>query len=321
MKIVIDAFGCDNPIAVINGIADAINATEDIVLVAVGNEEIISSTLKDKSFDKSRLEIVDAKDVITNNDSPLEALRAKKDASMVRAYQIAKQDDEVCAFISGGNTGAVIVGAVLLLGKAQGVEMPALSTFLPTIKGTFTCLVDCGASVDSRAVHLLRFAKLGSDHMKNTYGIESPKVALLSVGTEDKKGNALTKEAFALLKESDLNFVGNMEAKTLLSGDVDVIVTDGFAGNVALKSIEGVSQTVIKILVDLIKKNAPEGTDLSFIKNAVGEFMTMYDFNSMGGAVLLGTKKPVIKMHGSANEKTVSSVVKQALKMCSNIGE
>lgn len=321
MKIVIDAFGCDNPIAVINGIADAVNATKDIVIVAVGNEEIISSTLKDKTFDRARLEIVDARDVITNNDSPLEALRAKKDASMVRAYQIAKQDEDVIAFISGGNTGAVIVGAVLLLGKAQGVEMPALSTILPTIKGTHSCLVDCGASIDSRAVHLLRFAKLGSDYMKNTYGIESPRVALLSVGTEDKKGNTLTKETFALLKESDLNFVGNMEAKTLLSGEADVIVTDGFAGNVALKSVEGVSQAVIKIFVDLIKKNAPEGTDLTFVRKAVGEFLSIYDFNSMGGAVLLGTKKPVVKMHGSANEKTVVSVVKQALKMCSNKGE
>ncbi|MBQ7906519.1 MAG: phosphate acyltransferase PlsX [Clostridia bacterium] len=321
MKIVIDTFGCDNPIAVIKGLSSAINATKDVILVAVGDKDVIESTLKDQVFDRARLEIVDAKDVITNNDSPLEALRAKKDASMVRAYQIAKQDDEVIAFTSGGNTGAVIVGAVLLLGKAQGVEMPALSTVLPTIKGTYTCLVDCGASIDSRAVHLLRFAKLGSEYMKNTYGIESPRVALLSVGTEDKKGNALTKEAFALLKESDLNFVGNMEAKTLLAGDVDVIVTDGFAGNVALKSVEGVSSTVVRIMVDLLKKNAPEGTDLTFVKKAVGEFMSIYDFNSMGGAVLLGTKKPVIKMHGSANETTVINVVKQALQMCSNKGE
>ena len=315
MKVVVDAFGCDHPEEFTRGIAEALRQIDDVTIVACGSKEKIEEFLSNEEFERNRLEILDASEVITNSDSPLRALRQKKNSSLVVAYNALKEDDDTVALVSAGNTGAVIVGAVLLLGRREGVEKPALSTILPNLKGTVTCLVDCGASVDCRAVHLLKFAEHGSEFMKKTYGIENPKVALLSVGTEDEKGNALTKEAFALLKESGLNFVGNMEAKTILTGDVDVIVTDGFAGNVALKSVEGVSSAVVRIMAGLLKKNAPEGTDLTFVKKSMGDFMAMYDFNSLGGAVLLGVNKPIVKAHGSANDKTLVSTVKQAIQM------
>ena len=315
MKIVIDAFGCDYPEKVIKGTAKAIREIQDVSLVVVGKEEYIKSILEKEEYDESRLEIVNAEEIITNNESPSVAIRQKRDSSLRVAYKILKENEDCKVLISCGSTGAVIVGAVICLGRADGVERPALASILPCDNKKLTCLVDCGANVDCKPHQLLQFAKCASDFMARVYGIERPVVALLSVGTEDAKGNALTKETFALLKESDLNFIGNMEGKTVLSGNADVIVADGFAGNVLLKAVEGVAGSVMKTFVGLLKNNAEGNTDFTFVKKAMKDFHQKYDFNSLGGAILLGTKKPVIKGHGAANEDTIVNTVKQAMKM------
>lgn len=314
MKVIVDVFGCDNPTAVINGLSKAINCIPDVTLVASGNKAIIEETLKDVKFDRTRLEIIDATEVITNHDHPSMAFLKKKDSSLVKAFKRLKEDEECVALISAGNTGAVIAGSVIVLGKKEGVERPAMATLLPVSPTQVSLMLDCGANVDCKPFQLLGFAKFGAEYLETNYGVKNPRVGLLSIGTEDEKGNAQTKETFGLLKESGLNFVGNTEAKTILSGACDVIVTDGFVGNSILKTIEGVSSTVIKTFVGLMQKNAPEGTDLTFVMKSLKDFMGIYDFNSMGGAVILGVNKLVIKTHGSSNENTIVNAVKQAMK-------
>jgi glycerol-3-phosphate acyltransferase PlsX len=314
-KILIDAFGCDNPDAVIEGVAKALNEIKDVKLAVVGNSDYIVNYLKDSECDFSRLEIIDAKEVITNEDSPVEAIRCKKQSSLVVGYTALKNRDDLPIMITAGSTGAVIAGAVLVLGRESRDDRPFLATFFPSDNGGFTCLADCGANVDCRPDHLLTFAKYSSEYVSKVYNIERPRVGLLSNGTEDKKGNSVNKEAFALLKASELNFVGNVEAKTALSGQVDVIVTDGFNGNILLKSIEGTAKSILLRISALLKKNAGENTDMTFVKKSFAELMQTLDFNTMGGAMLLGVKKPIIKAHGSANADTVVNTVKQAINI------
>lgn len=314
-KILIDAYGCDEPTAVVQGVAKALNEIEDITLIVTGKKEEIEEGLKNEVFDRSRLEILDAPEVITNNDSPVSAVVGKQHSSLAVALKELKEREDAIAMISAGNTGAVLAGSMLLLGKTNGVDRPALATLFPTDKGGYTCLADCGANVDCRPDQLVLFARLAADYMHSYFGIENPKIGLLSVGTEDKKGNTQSKATFELLKNSDLNFVGNMEAKTALSGDVDVIIADGFTGNVLMKSIEGTAKSMVKRTLTLLKKYTPEGADTSFVKRAFGELAKQLDFNSMGGAVLLGVKKIVVKAHGAANADTVVNTVKQAMRM------
>ena len=314
MKIVIDAFGCDNPEAFISGIPAAITESPSATLIAVGDKARIEKILEGKDFDKSRLEIVDAPEVITNEDSPILAIRTKKNSSMVNAMRILRDTEDAPVMITAGSTGATVAASVLLVGRYDREDRPTLVTILPNDKDSFTCLADCGANVDSRPEHLVKFATYASDYMRSVYGIPSPRVALLSVGTEDEKGNAVTKEAFSLMRESGLNFVGNMEARTALSGDVDVIVADGFAGNILLKNVEGTAKSVVTRMVKMLAKHAA-GQDISFVKSAVGELFRELDFNSMGGAIILGLKKPIIKAHGSANEMTMVNTVKQAVRI------
>lgn len=316
LKILIDAFGSDNPDAFITGIARALQEIEEVNLVVTGNKEYIENRLIGEDFDRNRLEIINAEHVITNEDSPVEAIRKKRNSSLCVGLEALKNRADIGCMISAGNTGAVIAGAVLLLGRATSYDRPTLLTILPNDKGGFTCLADCGANVDCKPHHLLKFGEYATEYCKKVLGVENPKVALLSVGTEDKKGNTLTKEAFLLLKESGLNFVGNMEAKTALCGDVDVIVADGFWGNVLLKSIEGTARSVSMRLYSLLKKHAKADGDMQFVNEAMAELMSLLDFNSQGGAILLGTKKPIVKAHGSANASTVINTVKQAIKIC-----
>ena len=319
MKILIDAFGSDSPNEVIAGIAKAINTIENVRLVVAGDRKYIEERLADVEFDRTRLEFIDATEIITNDDSPVMAIRQKKNSSLVKAYENFRDNDDIPVMISAGNTGAVIAGAVLVLGRENRYDRPTLVSLLPTDKGGVACLADCGANVDCRPEHLVQYATYASDYMKRVYGIESPRVALLSIGTEDTKGNMQTKETFPLLKESGLNFVGNIEARTVLSGDVDVIVSDGFSGNILLKNIEGAAKSVVKSMVALIKKHAGEGADISYVKKAVQDFNATYDFNTMGAAVLLGLKKPILKAHGAANADTIVNTVKQALKILESL--
>lgn len=316
MKILIDVLGCDNSENLIDGLALAINEVKDVTLVAVGDKAHIEERLQNAAFDRSRLEILHAGDVITNHDSPL-AVRQKTDSSLVVAYNALKNED-IPVMITAGNTGAMIVGALMLLGRIDADARPTLATFLPTDNGKTVCLADCGANVDCKPADMVQFARHAVEYMQKVYGIPSPRVGLLSVGTEDTKGNAQTKETFALLKQSGLHFVGNMEGKALLSGDYDVVVADGFQGNVLLKGVEGAAKSVIFRALTLLKKHADKDVDLGFVKKAFADLTKSIDFNTQGGAVLLGVKKPVIKAHGSATAETVVSVVKQAVRMIEN---
>jgi len=319
MKVLIDAFGSDNPNEVISGIADAINEIPSIDVVVAGNKGYIEQVLKNVKFDRSRLEFIDATEVITNDDSPVLSIRKKNNSSLVKAYEALRDREDIPVMISAGNTGAVIAGAVLVLGRIDRHDKPTLVSMLPTTKGGTACLADCGANVDSRPEHLVQYAKYASDYMQKVFGIANPRVALLSIGAEDTKGNAQIKETFPLLKDSGLNFIGNIEARTVLDGDADVIVADGFSGNILLKSIEGTARNVVMSFTNLLKKHAPENTDLSFVKDAITEFNSTYDFNTMGAAILLGLRKPILKAHGAANSKTIVNTVKQAAKILESL--
>ena len=314
-KILIDAFGCDDPDSLIRGIAETLNTLPTVELAVAGHKEKIESVLAPLSFDRSRLEILHAEEIITNNDGPTAAVRTKKNSSLSVACRALKEREDIGAMISAGSTGAVLCASVLLVGKKEGMDRPALACFVPNDGGGITAIADCGASVDCRPEQLLRFAETCNDYMKSVYGLENPRIGLLSVGTEDTKGNEQTKATFKLLKESGLNFVGNMEAKTALSGNYDVIVSDGFSGNVLLKSIEGTAKSVAARMTGYLLEYLPEGTDMTFIKKALGKLFSTLDFNTMGGAVLLGIKKIVIKAHGAATAETVVNTVKQALSM------
>lgn len=305
-KIIIDCFGCDNPTEVIKGCGEAAKRF-DVDLVLCGNKNIIESTLGDEC---RLIKIADAPDVITNDDSPVRAIKSKPLSSLVVAYNALKSDGEV--LISAGSTGAVLCGGVILLGKADDVERPTLVSPLPNDKGGLTFLTDCGANVDCSPTQLLQFAKCAVNYAKSQ-GILSPKVGLLSVGKEDKKGNALTKETFLLLKDSDLSFVGNIEANAALSGEVDVIVADGFCGNILLKSIEGSAKSIIRRSISAIMERLPSGCDGNFVNAAFSDVIKSIDFNNQGAAALLGLKKTVLKAHGAATSQTMVNTVKQAL--------
>lgn len=315
MKYVVDVGGCDNPQEVIKGVELTLNET-DANLVVFGKEELIRQNLSETAQNNPRLEIVSAEEEITNLDSPMSAIRSKKNSSLVTALKRLATDEECGAIISAGSTGAVLCGATVILGRKPDVERPTLATLLPSDKGGFVLLTDCGANVDCRPEQLLSFAKLGAECFGKMFDKQNPTVATLSVGTEDKKGNELSKSAFALIKESGLNFVGNVEAKTIISGDVDVIVCDGFDGNVVLKCTEGTAISVAKRMMKLLATCAPEGVDLTFTKVALKKLFETLDFTSQGGAFLLGVNKAIIKAHGAANARTVVSCVKQAIAMC-----
>ncbi|MEG2015027.1 MAG: phosphate acyltransferase PlsX, partial [Clostridia bacterium] len=250
MKVVVDIYGGDNaPNAIIDGCVLSLNSRKDFDIVMVGKVDEIKSYLATCAVDMTRIELVNADEVISCEESPTVAVRTKKNSSLVVALDITKNDDDVIGLVSAGSTGAVLTGATLKIGRIQGVARPALAPLLPTLNPTQkVLLIDCGANVDCKPNMLLQFGQMGSAYMKSVFGITSPKVGLLCNGTEEHKGNELTHEAFALLKSSRLNFVGNMEARDILSGNYDVVVADGFAGNVALKSCEGTAGLMMSLL-------------------------------------------------------------------------
>ena len=315
MKIVIDCFGCDDPRGFTRGIPAALHTYEDIEVVACGPASLIRDYLGDLTFDRDRLEIMDAPDIITNEESPVEAIRRKPNSSLAVALKRMKTDPDCKALISAGSTGAVLVGSILLIGRCKGVARPGLAPLLPCDNGKMMCVCDSGANMDCKPEHLVEFARYGSRYMSSVYGEEAPAVGLLSVGVEEKKGNTLVKETHALLKDSGLNFIGNVEASEALSGRARVIVCDGFDGNLLLKSIEGTAMSVMTRMAGLMKKYAPEGTDMTFMKQTLGEMLHTLDAVSMAGAVLLGVKKIVIKAHGNSGEKTLPFTVGQARSM------
>lgn len=316
MKVVVDAFGGDNaPLEVVEGAVMAVKQNKDLTVVLTGDETKIKEILKDRT---ERIEIVDAKDVITNDDVPTLAIRQKKDSSMVRAFDLLKENDDVVGLVSAGSTGAVLSGVIMKIGRIKGISRPALCPILPTIvDGRSVVICDCGANVDCKSENLLHFAIMASVFYSITNGVENPKVALLNNGAEEHKGNELTKTTYPLMKTLPINFVGNVEAREVMSGNVDVIVTDGFAGNVLLKSVEGTA----KAMSQMLKKDAKKNVFHMLGALMMGKFNGLknkMDMDKYGGAPFLGCKKLVVKTHGSANRENFKNTILQVVKLYEN---
>ena len=320
MKIIVDAFGGDNaPEEIIKGCVDAVSQSQDFTLVLVGIEQKIKEILSGYEFNRDRIEVVSAPDVITNDDVPTEAIRKKQESSIVVAYNYLNDNEDAKAFVSAGATGAVLTGAVLMLKRIKGIKRPALAPILPTINGRQVLLIDCGANVDPKPENLCDFALMGSAYMQSVYNINSPKIALLSNGAEDKKGNELNKLAFPLLKEMPLNFQGNIEAREILSGTVDVVVSDGFTGNIAMKSAEGTALGMFSLIKDgILKGGLRAKIGYLLLKPALKGVKVKMDYNENGGATLLGLEKVVVKSHGSSKAKSIKASILQAKDLVNN---
>lgn len=316
MKVVVDAFGGDNaPLEVVEGAVMAVKQNKDLTVVLTGDETKIKEILKDRT---ERIEIVDAKDVITNDDVPTLAIRQKKDSSMVRAFDLLKENDDVVGLVSAGSTGAVLSGVIMKIGRIKGISRPALCPILPTIvDGRSVVICDCGANVDCKSENLLHFAIMASVFYSITNGVENPKVALLNNGAEEHKGNELTKTTYPLMKTLPINFVGNVEAREVMSGNVDVIVTDGFAGNVLLKSVEGTAKAMSQMLKKDVKKNVFHMLGALMMGKFNG-LKNKMDMDKYGGAPFLGCKKLVVKTHGSANKENFKNTILQVVKLYEN---
>lgn len=320
MKILLDAMGGDNaPEAAIKG---AIRASKelDADIILIGIEEVINSKLKefygkDKISDiTNKITIKNCTEQIEMEDTPTVAIRTKKDSSMVVGFRMLKEG-EGDVFISAGNSGALLTGATLIVGRIKGIDRPAVAPILPAYKKNFI-LMDAGANTNCKPLNLLQFAQMSTIYLKNNHGIENPKVGLLNIGTEETKGNDLVKESYNLLKEHGkeygINFIGNVEGRDCFSGEVDVVVTDGFTGNIFLKTTEGVGKLVKSNLTDALKRNFL--TILAAIPSlpAINKFKKSMDYKQYGGALFLGVKKPVVKAHGSSDEFLFYYTLKQA---------
>lgn len=314
MKIIIDAFGGDHaPEEIVKGAITSANLLEDVELVLTGNSEKINEIIKKYDYTGNQITVIDAPEVITNDESPTAAIRQKKNSSLVVGLDMLKADPDAVGFISAGSTGAVLTGATFRVGRIKGVKRPATAPVLPNLKDGKTLLVDSGSNVDCKPEYLVQFAIMGSEYMKSMYNIQNPRVALVSVGTEDHKGNALTHEAFELLKKvPNINFVGNMEARDALSGNYDVLVCDGFVGNTLLKSTEGAIDAMNKMLKEEIYGLGLRGKiGYLFLKKAFKNLKKRMNYTSVGGAAFLGVEKLVVKTHGSSKAETIFSCVKQ----------
>lgn len=314
MKIVLDVMGGDySPEQTVLGAVKALNEDSDLYISAFGDEEAIKKVLNKAEFSSSRLEVFDAKDVITNEESPTMAIKLKKESSLVKSLEYLMANDDADALVSSGSTGAVLTGAFMKIGRIKGISRPALAPVLPTVTGGSVILCDCGANVDCKAVNILHFAYMGAAYATCQTGVKNPRIGLLSNGAEDKKGNELTKEAFDLLKESPLNFVGNCEARDILSGNFDVVVCDGFNGNIALKSAEGTANAVFTLLKQGIKEGGLSAKlGAALLLKTFKNLKKKLDYNENGGACFLGVNKVVVKSHGASKAKSVCSSILQA---------
>ncbi len=300
-KILLDAYGADKgPEVVIETAITALNKHNNISIEIVGKVEELQQLLVGKQYDESRLSLCNATDVITCNEAPVEAIRTKKNSSLVVCIDKLKTG-EYAGMVSAGSTGAVLSGAVLKLGRLSGLSRPALAPMLPTIKGGRVLLIDCGANMDCKPINLCHFALMGSEYMRVMQNINQPRVALLNVGTEEAKGDELRKATYHELQKLPINFVGNVEARDVLNGDCDVIVTDGFSGNVLLKSIEGTIINLVKVIKSGLKSTTAGKIGGLFAKKPLKNVLKRYDYQAYGGSPLLGTKQIVVKAHGSAN--------------------
>lgn len=311
--VALDAMGGDNaPGAIVQGAVDAVNANNNVKVMLVGIEDVVRQELSKFDYNEAQIEVVNATEVIETAEPPVMAIRKKKDSSIVVALELVKAG-KADAFVSAGSTGAVLVGGQLLIGKIKGVKRAPLAPLLPTEKGV-SLLIDCGANVDARPDHLVQFAQMGSLYMRDVVGVENPRVAIVNIGAEEEKGNALVKETMPLLKECEnINFIGSIESRDIPRGDADVIVCEAFVGNVILKLYEGLAST----LIGVIKKGL-----LSTLKSKIGAALALpalkktlksFDASEYGGAPLLGLNGLVVKTHGSSTAKEIKNSILQCV--------
>ncbi|GGB29845.1 phosphate acyltransferase [Lentibacillus populi] len=311
MKIAIDAMGGDHaPKEIVLGAMDAIARINDLQIALIGDQEKISPFLTNDR----NIKVIHTDEIITGEDEPVRAVRRKKNASLVlMAKEVKEQNADAC--ISAGNTGALMSAGLFVVGRIPGIDRPALSPTLPTIDGKGFLLLDVGANVDAKAHHLVQYAIMGSIYTQKVRSIKNPTVGLLNVGTEDGKGNDLTKKAFLQLKEAPVNFIGNVEARDLLDGAADVVVTDGFSGNIALKTIEGTALAMFSMLKQTFMSSLKTKLAASMVKNDLKGLQGKLDYSEYGGAGLFGLAAPVIKAHGSSNRRAIFNAIKQACHM------
>ncbi|WP_044337428.1 phosphate acyltransferase PlsX [Rossellomorea aquimaris] len=314
MKLAVDAMGGDHaPKEIVLGVKRALKEFNDIEVLLFGDE----SQIKQYISPVDRLTIVHTDEVIEGTDEPVRAIKRKKNASMVLMAQ-AVQNGEADACISAGNTGALMTAGLFIVGRIDGIERPALAPTLPTLDGRGFLMLDLGANVDAKPEHLLQYAIMGSIYAEKVRGINNPRVGLLNIGTEDKKGNELTKKSFQLLKDAPIHFVGNVESRDLLEGPADVVVTDGFTGNMVLKTIEGTALSVFSMLKKTFTASTKNKLAAGLVKNDLKQMKNMLDYTEYGGAGLFGLKAPVIKAHGSSNEVALYNAMRQAREMVKN---
>lgn len=322
MRIILDAMGGDNaPDATIKGAIKAIEEIESEIIL-VGNEEIINSKIKEFYGKENIAEITDrvkihnTTETIEMEDIPTQAIKQKKDSSMVVGFNLLKHE-EGDVFISAGNSGALLTGATLLVGRIKGVDRPAMAPMLPSYKKGLL-LMDAGANTNCKPLNLLQFAQMANIYLKKIHNIEKPVIGLLNIGTEETKGNELIRESYQLIKEKakeyDMNFIGNVEGREAFTGEIDAIITDGFTGNVFLKTVEGLGKFVKKSLTENLKRNVFTTLGAIPAMPAIKKFAKSMDYKEYGGALFLGVKKPIVKAHGSSDEYLFYFTIKQAEK-------
>ncbi len=316
MKIVVDAFGGDNaPLEIIKGSVLA-KKEADVEIILVGSEEIIKKVSAKNGIDISGIEIIDAPEVFSMEDKPTEIIKSKKNTSMAVALQTVA-DGNGDAFVSAGSTGAIVAGGTFIVKRIKGVKRAALGSVIPAKNKNFL-LMDVGANADCRAEMLAQFAVMADAYLENALGVKNPEIALLNIGTEETKGGEMQLEAYSLMKNLDINFVGNVEAREVPKGVCDAVITDGFTGNIALKLYEGVSLTLFSMLKGALYKNLKTKLAALVLKKDLYEIKKKSDYSEVGGAPLLGVKKPVIKAHGSSNAKAIKNAILLANNFAKN---
>lgn len=322
MRIAVDGMGGDNaPKAIIDGIYIALEEFSDLEVVLYGHEEKLNPYLKTHD----RLSVVHCEEVVEGDDDPARAVRRKKDSSMAKVLD-AVANGEADAGLSAGNTGALMAGGLFKVGRIDGVQRPALATTLPTLDGKGFLMLDLGANADAKPEHLVQYAIMGDIYAKKVRGLQNPSIGLLNIGTEEKKGNEVTKASFNLLNEVNFNFKGNVEARELLNGVADVVVTDGFTGNMVLKTIEGTAIAMFDMLKTAFTSSTKAKVGYVLSKNGLRTMKHTMDYSEYGGAALFGLKAPIIKAHGSSNERAIYNAIRQAHTMvkhqvCETIAE
>ena len=312
-RVAVDAMGGDNaPVEIVKGAVEAVNENQNIIVYLTGKEDVVRAELGKYTYNEKQIEVVNADEVIETAEPPVLAIRKKKNSSIVVALNLVK--DGTCdAFVSAGSSGAVLVGGQLIVGRIRGIERPPLAPLIPTEKGC-SLLIDCGANVDARPSHLVQFAKMGSVYMENVIGVDKPRVAIVNIGAEEEKGNALVKETYPLLKEcKDINFIGSIEARNIPKGDADVIVCDAFVGNVILKMYEGVGGVLLKKVKGTLMTSLKTKIGALLIKKELKETLKTFQMDQYGGAPLLGLKGLVVKTHGNSKAIEVKNSIIQCI--------